>query len=177
MKKVMINIALVIIAIMFYLLQLNFFNWFTIAGVMPNLFIVLVLFIGLFTSKNLGAIYGMSIGIIIDLLSSPKVGINAVVLGIVGWLAGVFDKNFSKDNRLTIIFIVTATTILAETAIYILNYLFLNLNLDILAYIKILAIETIYNIIISIILYPSIQKFGYYIENEYKGNKILTRYF
>ena len=26
-------------------------------------------------------------------------------------------------------------------------------------------------------LYPLIQKFGYYIENTYTGNKILTRYF
>ena len=32
-------------------------------------------------------------------------------------------------------------------------------------------------LIIVIILYPLIQKFGYSIENEYKGNKILTRYF
>ena len=32
-------------------------------------------------------------------------------------------------------------------------------------------------LIITIILYPLIQKFGYAIEEEYKGNKILTRYF
>ena len=41
----------------------------------------------------------------------------------------------------------------------------------------ILVDEVIYNMIITIILYSPIQKFGYYIENEYKGNKILTKYF
>ena len=177
MKKVIINIALVLIIILIYFLQLNFFNWFTIAGVKPNLYIILVLFIGLFTSKNVGAIYGISIGLAVDLLTSQTIGITAVVLGMVGLLAGIFDKNFSKDNRLTIMFIVAATTIVAEIIIYVLNYLFLNTNVDILAFVKILSIETIYNIIISIILYPAIQTFGYYIENEYKGNKILTRYF
>ena len=177
MKKTIINIVLVLLILITYLLQLNFFSWFTIAGVKPNLFIILVLFIGLFTSNNLGAIYGISIGLIIDLLTSQTIGVNAVVLGLVGLLAGIFDKNFSKDNRITIMFIVAATTIVAETIIYIINYLILNSNIDMLAFAKILAIETIYNLILSIILYPSIQKFGYYIENEYKGNKILTRYF
>ena len=177
MKKIIINIMLVLLIFIVYFLQVNFFDWFTIAGIMPNLFIILVLFIGLFTSKNLGAIYGISIGIIIDLLSSQTIGIYAVILGIIGLLAGIFDKNFSKDNRLTIMFIVAATTIIAEIAIYITNYIIQNFNIDILAFIKVLTIETIYNILLAVILYPFIQRFGYYIENEYKGNKILTRYF
>ena len=177
MKKVIINIILVLLAIIIYFLQLNFFSWFTIAGVMPNMFIILVLFIGLFTNKNLGTIYGISIGLIIDLLTNQRIGITAIVLGIVGLLAGIFDKNFSKDNRITIMFIVAATTIATESIIYFLTYILLNTNIDVLIFIKILLIETIYNIFLSIILYPFIQKFGYYIENEYKGNKILTRYF
>ena len=177
MKKIIINIVLIVLALIIYLLQLNFFSWFTIAGVMPNLFIILVLFIGLFTNKNLGAIYGISIGLIIDLLTNQRIGITAVVFGIVGLLAGIFDKNFSKDNRITIVFIVAATTIVTEMVIYFLTYLLLNTNIDVLIFIKILLIETVYNILLAIILYPFIQRFGYYIENEYKGNKILTRYF
>ncbi len=177
MKRVIINMVLILVTFIIYFLQLNFFSWFTIDGVKPNLFIILVLFIGLFTSKNLGAIYGMVIGIILDLLTAQKIGFNALILGAVGLLAEIFDKNFSKDNKMTIIVIVSITTIIAETTVYILNYVFLNLNIDMFAFIKILLIETMYNIILSIILYPLIQKFGYYIENEYKGNRILTRYF
>lgn len=177
MKRVVINMVLILVTFIIYFLQLNFFSWFTINGVKPNLFIILVLFIGLFTSKNLGAIYGMVIGIILDLLTAQKIGFNALILGAVGLLAEIFDKNFSKDNKMTIIVIVSITTIIAETTVYILNYVFLNLNIDMFAFIKILLIETMYNIILSIILYPLIQKFGYYIENEYKGNRILTRYF
>ncbi len=73
--------------------------------------------------------------------------------------------------------IVAVTTISAETVMYIANYVIQNLNIDLLTFAKILGIETLYNMILSIILYPLIQRFGYYIENEYKGNKILTRYF
>ena len=60
---------------------------------------------------------------------------------------------------------------------YLLDYMFLVINVEIGSFLVILAIEIVYNLILTIILYPLIQKSGYYIENEYKGNKILTRYF
>ena len=40
-----------------------------------------------------------------------------------------------------------------------------------------LLIEVIYNTILTIILYPLIQKIGYAIEDVFKGQTILTRYF
>ena len=44
--------------------------------------------------------------------------------------------------------------------------------------IKNLLIETIYNSIIIIIIYPIILRFGYIIEDTFnKNNKMLTRYF
>ena len=48
MKKIFINLILIVIGFVIYFLQSNFFNWFSIAGVKPNLFIVYILFIGLF---------------------------------------------------------------------------------------------------------------------------------
>ncbi len=177
MKKVVINIILIILAIIIYILQANFFNWFTISGIMPNLFVIFVLFIGLFSKRTMGTVYGFVIGILLDLIIGTKVGINAVALGLIGFLAALFDKNFSKDSRVTIMVMVMVATAAFETLIYILNYIVLVTNLEILNFIKILSIEVIYNLILAIILYPLMQKFGYYMENEYKGNTILTRYF
>ena len=177
MKKTLINVFLIITAIIIYYLQSNFFMWFNIAGVKPNLFVVLALFIGLFANRTMGIAYGVGIGALIDILIVKTIGIYSISLGIVGFLAAVFDKNFSKDSRMTIIFMVAGSTIIFEIINYLLNYMILGINAEILNFIIILAIEVIYNIILTIILYSLIQKFGYYIENEYKGNKILTRYF
>ena len=135
------------------------------------------MFVGLFASRTVGTIYGVAIGLFLDLLIGLQVGINAVTLGIIGFLAGVFDKNFSKDSRMTIMIMVLGSTFLAEALNYLLNYMFLSINVEIVNFIIILVIEIIYNLILTIILYPLMQKTGYYIENEYKGNKILTRYF
>jgi len=177
LKKTVINIALIVTTIIIYYLQSNFFSWFNIAGVMPNLFVILVLFIGLFASRTMGTAYGVAIGVVLDFLLGNKIGIYAGTLGVIGFLAAVFDKNFSKDSRMTIMFMVSGATIIFEVLKYFLNYIFLATNVEIFNFIIILIIETIYNVIMTIILYPLIQKFGYYIENEYKGNKILTRYF
>ena len=144
---------------------------------MPNVFVIYVLFIGLFASRTVGTIYGVAVGLMLDLLLGAQVGINAVTLGLVGFLAGVFDKNFSKDSRMTIMLMVFGSTFLVEVLNYLLDYMFLTINVEIVSFLIILAIEIVYNLILTIILYPLIQKAGYYIENEYKGNKILTRYF
>lgn len=177
MKKFVINLVLIIIGFLIYFLQSNFFSWFNISGVRPNLFVIYILFIGLFGNKSMGILYGAIFGIIIDLLFEDKIGINMIGLVLVGFIAIIFNRNFSKDSRMTIMFMVLGLTIIFEVFSYFFNYIVYSINLEILSFMRILIIEAIYNVLITIIIYPLIQKFGYYIENEYKGNKILTRYF
>lgn len=177
MKRVVINIVLIITIIILYILQTNFFNWFTIAGIMPNLFVIYVLFIGLFGNKTMGTIYGLIIGLFIDFLVGAKIGINCIGLGTIGFLATIFDRNFSKDSRMTIMVMSMVSTAIFEIIVYFLNYVIFNIDLEMINFVKILAIEIIFNLFLTIIIYPLIQKAGYYIENEYKGNSILTRYF
>ena len=177
MKKFIINILIIVTAFIIYFLQANFFNWFTISGVMPSLFVILILFIGLFSNRITSVVYGVAIGGILDLVIGTQIGINAIGLGSIGFLAATFDKNFSKDSRATIMFMALGATLIYEIIVYILNYILFSTNIEMINFIRILAIEIIYNLILVIILYPLIQKFGYAIENEYKGNRILTRYF
>lgn len=177
MKNVIIIITTIFIFLILYFLQINFFNWFTIKGISPNLFVILVLFLGLFGGKRVGVPIGILFGIILDLFASKKIGISAIMLGSVGILAGILDKNFSKDSRMTIILITIFATIIYETGTYFLNHIIVSTNLEILQFIKILLIEAIYNAILTIILYPLLQKAGYYIEEAFRGKQILTRYY
>lgn len=177
MKKLVINIVLIIVAIITYFLQENFFGFFTISGIMPNLFVIFILFTGLFTNRTIGTIYGIIVGLVLDFLVGKSIGINAVTLGTIGLLAAIFDKNFSKSSRITIMFMVLGMTVLFESVQYFLRYIIFSINIEIVNFIKILAIEVIYNLILTIIVYPIMKTAGYYIEDEYKGNKILTRYF
>lgn len=177
MKKTVINISIFITFLLIYYLQANLFTTFNIAGVMPNLFVILVLFIGLYMSKLMGVAYGIIFGLLLDLIIGKKVGVSAIMLGTIGFLGEMFDKNFSKESRMTIMIMVLISTIIYEVGSYVINYFLYSLELEIIPFIKILLIESLFNIMLTIILFPLIQNLGYEIEEEYKGNKILTRYF
>ena len=146
-------------------------------GIKPNLFVIYVLFIGLFGNRGMGVIYGSVVGIVWDLLFEAKIGVNLIGFALIGIIAALFDKNFSKDSRITMMFMVFGSTVIFEVVSYFVYYILYSFNIEIMIFVRILVVEIVYNILITIIIYPLIQKFGYYIENEYKGNRILTRYF
>ena len=177
MKKVIINMAIIMIFIFTYLMQANFFTSFKIAGVMPNLFIILMLYIGLFMGRTSGIIYGILFGVLIDIFIGKQLGLTSIMLAVVGIIANIFDRNFSKDSRITIMAMVAITTAIFEIGIYILSYIIFQTNIEFISFIKILLIEILYNIILTIIIYPIIRLTGYDVEDEFKGTKILTRYF
>lgn len=177
MKNTLIIIVTILVFLLFYFLQVNFFSWFNIAGVSPNLFVMLILFLGLFAGKRLGIPMGIFLGICLDFFISKKIGISAIMLGTIGMIGGILDKNFSKDSRVTIILMTILATAIYEIGSYILNYIIVSTTIEIIPFIKILLIEILYNTILTIILYPLLQKAGYYIEEAFRGNQILTRYF
>ena len=177
MKKVLINFAIIIVFLLLYFLQANFFTWFTIAGIMPNMFIILILFIGMFMGKTSVITYGIVFGILLDIFIGKTIGITSIMLSVVGIVAILFDKNFSKDSRMAIMIIVAISTIIYEVGVYLLSYLLIKTSIEIGPFIQVLLVEVIYNVILTIIIYPLIQLVGYDIEEEFKGSKILTKYF
>ena len=72
---------------------------------------------------------------------------------------------------------VLGATFVYELGKYMFNILLFKLDVELLQFIKILMIELVYQALLTIILYPLMKKVGYYIENVFKGNNILTRYF
>ena len=177
MKKTAIILCLILSFLIIYLLQVNFFSWFNLAGIKPNLFIILALTIGLFSGKSMGAILGMFFGISLDFFLGKSIGISGIMLGIIGFLGGYLDKSFSKDSRITMIMMISLSTIIYELGLYVFNYFINDFNISIIYLIRTLLIELIFNVFITIIIYPIIIKVGYKIEENFKVNKILTRYF
>ena len=177
MKNVIVAIVSFLVFLIIYFLQINFFTWFNIAGIKPNFFVVLVLFLGLYTGERNGLFSGIFYGLFIDITMGRNIGISAIMLGIVGLLGGYFDKNFSKDSRIIIIAMVLGSTLIYELGSYFLNAIILSYSPEILAFIKIILIEMLFNMLLTIILYPLMQRVGYTLENMYKSSQVLTRYF
>ena len=176
MKKILIIAGLFISFIIIYFLQINFFSWYTIAGIQPNLFIILALFIGLYIEKNYGLTLVIIMGFLLDLFTSKIIGYNIIIMGLAVLIGRIYDKNFSKEKRITFITMTMVATFICEIVAYALQIFFLKAEFDILKFIYIILIETIYNIILIIILYPLIQKIGNFIEENFKKEKIFSKY-
>lgn len=177
MRKSAIVIILILVFFILFFLQVNFFSSFTINGISPNLFVIYVLFVALFSNQFLGISLGVIFGLILDFVYGRVIGTTAVMLCVIGYLGSYFDKNFSKENKLTIILMVAGATLIYEFGLYFLNSIILEFEREYFAFMKILLVETLYNILLSIIFYPIMQKFGYVIDRTFKKNNILTRYF
>lgn len=177
MKKFFLGVLMFIIFIVLYLIQSNFFDWFTIAGISPNIFIIFMLFLGLFTNNRFSLAIAVLSGITLDLLVGRTLGVNTIVFCLIVVAGGYFDKNFSKENKISIIIMVIGLTIGSEIISYLLNSLLLEIPLELLPFAKILIIEVIYNVILTFIFYGLILKLGGIIERQFKQRNILTRYF
>lgn len=177
MKKAITIILLIIAFLIVYFLQSNFFSWYTIAGVKPNLFIIFILFISLFAGIKVGIPFSIFSGLFLDIIIGKNIGSSAIMFGIISVIGGSFDKNFSKESRITMMLMVMGSTCIYEIGIYILQIIEQSIYIEIIPFLITLLIEVLYNTILIIILYPMMQKFGYKIEETFKGQKILTRYF
>ena len=178
MRKIGIIISIIFIFLVIYFLQSNFFSWFVIFGIKPNLFVILTLIIGLFMGRKYGLCFGIGFGLIIDFLIGRNIGVSSLMLGIVGLVGGYIDKNFSKDNKIIIMLIVAISTTIFELGQYLIQSYILSYNmLEMDIFFRIVLIEVIYNILITVIIYPIIKRWGYFIEGNFKENNILTKYF
>ena len=174
MRKIISVFCLILVFFIIYFLQVNFFSWFNIANVKPNLFIILVLFIGLFANKKVAAVFGFLIGIYLDILTSKQVGISSIIFAFIGYLGDFLDKTFSKESKITIILMVLGSTCAYEIILYIYNTISNKAIFDILGFNKILAIEVLFNCLMTIILYPIIRNCGYILERIFKSKKVTT---
>ena len=177
MKKLGISVLFFITFIIIYILQANIFPHLKIVGVMPNLFIIFILWIGLFASTTEAILFGIIMGILLDLLYGKVIGITAIMLCIVGYLGAYFDKNFSKESKFKILLMVIGSTIVYELGYYILNVAIVGYDFEWFSFMRIVIFEVIYNVLITILLYPLIQHLGYKVDRNFKRNNILTRYF
>lgn len=179
MRRILTVIVFFIVFLLIYFIQTNFFSWYNIAGIKPNLFIIITLITGLFLGKVYGFSVGITYGICLDLLIGKRIGINAIMLGVSGLIGGILDKNFSKDSRIQLMIMSLVVTLISEIVFYSIQIVILNAEQEILKLMQIISIEAVYNAILIIIFYPLIYMVGNKIDEMQTESisKSLMRYY
>lgn len=176
-KKFLVILGIFFTFFILYFLQANFFTWFTIGGDNAKPICYFYFIYRTIYRKKIGTRLWYSFWYLFRLFSR-KIDWNIRSYARNHWfLAEYVDKNFSKDSRITMMLIVIVSTLFYETGYYIFQIIRWSIPIEILPFIKILAIETLFNVILVIILYPLLQKVGYWVEGIFKNQNVLTRYF
>lgn len=68
-------------------------------------------------------------------------------------------------------------TFACELISYVLQIIIYDISIEIFAFIKIIAIEIVFNLMLIIIIYPIIEKSGTLLEKVFTEDKVLTRYY
>lgn len=177
MKRVRIILFIIAIYLFMYFLQVNFFSWFNISGVQPNLFVVLALFVGLYTNTKFGTIMGFFLGLYTDFLFSDSVGISAVLFTLIGYSGEILQKRFPKNSKITLIIMSSITTAIYEVIRVCYRHLFFSSDIGFISFVVTLAIELLFNALLIIIFYPLINKSGEILDDTFNGNDTVTKYF
>ena len=177
MKKALTLIGIVLTFFLIYFLQVNFFSWFNIAGIKPNLFVIYIIFLGTFIGRKRGIIIGRIFGLYIDIINGRILGLTAIMFVLTAIFSDIMNKNVSSDTKITMIFIIALGTFLYEFGYYILSIWKLSINVEMMQFMKIIMIEILFNSILTIILYPLIQKVGILISDIFNKKSFLSTYF
>ncbi|MBO8128587.1 MAG: rod shape-determining protein MreD [Peptococcaceae bacterium] len=102
------------------ILQSTVLHFVQVAGVKPDLILVLVVIHAILNGPRKGAFLGFMAGLLQDLLTGYFVGLNAISKALIGGLVGLGQYNIYKDNVLIIGVIGFGATLGAEAINYFL---------------------------------------------------------
>lgn len=139
------------------ILESTLFNEIMIAGVKPDLILIIVILYAIFNGPKEGALIGLFLGLLEDLFLSKYIGINALTKLVVGFLIGSLEKRIYKEN-----FLVPTVALFFGSLIYgLLFIIFSNMlgySLGIVKIIYVVLPMSIYNTCFAPFVYGSFYK-------------------
>ncbi len=141
-----------------YLLQSSVFPWFEMAGVVPNILLVLVVSTAFFKGQNAGVLTGFLSGLLMDFCIGDVIGLFAALYMFIGYFNGYAVKIFDKDDYLLPLGMVTASELVYSILYYVFMILLRGkLNLG-YYFFHVTVPRTIYTVLVAILFYKIFQK-------------------
>ena len=153
MKKFLVGLIVFVVIWFSILMQINLFNVVTLWGTAANIGIVIIVSLGLMCGKTIGGAIGIAYGLISDIIYGKTIGLFTLTYAILGYICGKVGNSFSKENKTTIVVITGISTVLYEIFYCILGSLICNYNISIWNFVLVVIKETIYNMLMAIILF------------------------
>ena len=118
MKRVLKAFCAIILFIISLTIQLFIFNNMSLFGVKPNMLLISIIVVSLYTNLYSTTIYSFILGFIVDLIFGST-GMFTISYTAIGMLLGFINNNYIKENYFSIIILTILSVMLFEFVQYI----------------------------------------------------------
>jgi len=125
----------------------------SINDVYPDLCLVLACLAGFFSNEHKGAIIGLTVGLLQDLLTPGGIGLNMILKGLAGYLAGMTTYTISTVTTSAVVIVTVALSLGCGLASLIVAYPALNGSE---------AFHVIFGVLVPQALYNSVLAAGFF---------------
>lgn len=146
-------ITIGIIIVICFLLQCTVFHYIELAGVVPNLLLIVTMSFGLMRGRREGLLVGFFSGLLIDIFFGSILGPYAFIYMTLGYGNGFFHRIYYVEDVLLPMIMISLNDFIYNIIIYVVFFLMRN-RLDFLGYLKdVMLPEMIYTILITLFFY------------------------
>ena len=146
-------ITIGIIIVICFLLQCTVFHYIELAGVVPNLLLIVTMSFGLMRGRREGLLVGFFSGLLIDIYFGSVLGPYAFIYMTLGYGNGFFHRIYYVEDVLLPMIMISLNDFIYNIIIYVVFFLMRN-RLDFLGYLKdVMLPEMIYTILITLFFY------------------------
>ncbi|MBQ3782711.1 MAG: rod shape-determining protein MreD [Lachnospiraceae bacterium] len=150
MKRFFVTAAIIIIC---FLLQTTVCQYFAVVGKVPNLLLIVVASFAYMRGRKVGMYVGFSAGILEDFVYGDLIGMNALLLVVVGFIVGMCSEIYYRDELSVPIILIALSDFSYNFAFYVINFL-LRGRFQVFYYIwHIILPEVVYTLLVSIFMY------------------------
>ena len=137
-----------------FLLQTTVFQWFSLAGVTPNLLVIVAVTAGLLNGSVPGIFCGLACGLFVDCVYGNVIGLYALFYMLDGYLAGMIHRFYSPGEEYSIpLLLVGAGDLLFNFLYYCAEFLLRNRQAFGTYFMKIMLPELVYTLLAAVFIY------------------------
>lgn len=150
--------SLLLILLINIVFQSSILPYLSLFGFKSNTGLVLVIIVALRKGKYYGGFFGLTLGLIQDILFGQVIGINALIFFIIGYVIGMIQDVLNIENTAIPIIFSAIFTIIYNFFYYIILF-FLSRDISREFMIKnVFSIEILYNIIFAVLIFKLFSK-------------------
>lgn len=154
MKRFLVSLIVIIIC---FVLQTTVLQVVELAGVVPNLLLIITVSVGYIRGRNEAMAVAVVCGLLTDMMYGEVIGLYTLFYLVTGYLSGLFNR-FYYDEDYTIPFVLIGLgDFLFNFLYYIIEFLLRN-RLNFFTYLRTIILpEMIYTLLVSFLLYKLMQ--------------------